>query len=243
MCRSQGEGNPAEVVVDSLKYATGSLVDNQTHHEDAASEEAYSTVINDENEMDRSDGLHSWRRRADRPPARAASAAAQTLLAAELAASVETPTYSVRRANRSRSNTSEPNNIRQSRRRVAPPSQNIHEQRLENSDQMAELTVDVSDEAAIEDDLDLDSKYEVLDEELVPIRDVAGCEVVSTKTPQRLRSIRKPTRTCSRQSGCDVGEEAELTQQGLSSSLPYETSEKSEEPVSMATRSGLHGCF
>ncbi|KAJ1348906.1 hypothetical protein KIN20_004313 [Parelaphostrongylus tenuis] len=198
----------------------------------------HTDFANDENETTKNSQSHLWRRRAGRPPARAASAAAQTLLAAELAASVDPPPYLLKRTIRSRSNTTEPDSYRPPRKRVVPQSQHAQEQQSEDLNRMVELNIDVSDEVALEVDSELDHKYEVPDEELTPLGDVTGSEDSPVKAAQPIRS-RRSTRTSSRQSIGDSGDGMEFADQRSFSPLHDESGEKSEEPVSMATRS--HG--
>uniref|UniRef100_A0A0K0CTZ2 Uncharacterized protein n=1 Tax=Angiostrongylus cantonensis TaxID=6313 RepID=A0A0K0CTZ2_ANGCA len=228
----------AEESDGTTRYATDSVVEDRKMHEGRGDREQYPDFINDENETVRNDQSQSWRRRAGRPPARAASAAAQTLLAAELTAAVDTSACCAKRTNRSRSNTNEAVSYRPPRRRVIPQSLHAHEHQSENSNRMAELNIEVSDEVALEGDMDLDSRYEILDEELTPLGDVAGSEDLSIKIPQSIRS-RRSTRTSSRQSIGDAGDGADFSHQGSSSPSHDDAAERSEEPVSMATRS--HG--
>lgn len=236
--RESGSVGTTEESGETMRCATLSVVEvrkmeDRKVHDGYTSAEQYAKFANDENEIVKNDQSQSWRRRAGRPPARAASAAAQTLLAAELAPSADTPTYTAKRTSRSRSDTIDAISYRPQRRRVVPQSQHVHDQQLEEPNRIAQLTVEVSDEG----DLDLEPKYETFDGELTPLGDVIGSEDSSTKMAQPVRS-RRSTRTSSRQSIGETGDGIDFTNQGPSSPSHIEAAERAER-VSMATRS--HG--
>ncbi|KAK5984695.1 hypothetical protein GCK32_009729 [Trichostrongylus colubriformis] len=155
----------------------------------------------------------SWRRRCGRPPARAASAAAHSLLAAELEAIEEVPPCSPRRAVKSRSNTSDPASCRPVKR----PSR----------------------ESSLQGDLDLEPKDETADDDIASTGDATESDGISPKGTQRLRPVRRSMRSSSRQSTGDVADGVEPVRRASSSPSHQETEEKSDEPVARTTRS--HG--
>ncbi|EYB89850.1 hypothetical protein Y032_0227g2824 [Ancylostoma ceylanicum] len=158
-------------------------------------------------DTEKDDESQSWRRRSGRPPARAASAAAQTLLAAELAATEEFPTYSPKKPNRSRSNTNESPTARAQRQKRSVPAVN-HPTTEQDVDEPAlhplekELAVEIHDDAMTEGesaypgDLELDPKGSGGDDELA-LGDMLGGEDYGARGSQRLRPIRRSTRTVS----------------------------------------------
>ncbi|RCN46961.1 hypothetical protein ANCCAN_07001 [Ancylostoma caninum] len=197
-------------------------------------------------DLEKDDESQSWRRRSGRPPARAASAAAQTLLAAELAATEEFPTYSPKKPSRSRSSTNESPTARSQKQKRNVPSV-IHPAPEQDVDEPAshaldkELTVEIHDDAmneresAYSGDLELDPKDGAGDDELT-LADMLGSEEYGAKGSQRLRPIRRSTRTSSRQSFGDPSDEIE-TPRRVSRSPSHEEPLTGEEPVSRATRS------
>ncbi|PIO59235.1 hypothetical protein TELCIR_19308 [Teladorsagia circumcincta] len=188
------------------------------------------------------DESQSWRRRAGRPPARAASAAAQSLLAAELAASEDVPTYSSVRAVRSRSNTSDPPSSRPAKRRAGTQSDQLEHIQSEEPYPLGGLTVDIMDESlvsqesSLQGDLDLEPKGEIADDEITSIGDATEPDDISSKAAQRLRPIRRSVRSSSRQSGGETADGSEVFRRASASPPHQGAEEKSEEPVARTTR-------
>uniref|UniRef100_A0A6F7P235 BZIP domain-containing protein n=1 Tax=Haemonchus contortus TaxID=6289 RepID=A0A6F7P235_HAECO len=195
---------------------------------------------------ERDDESQSWRRRSGRPPARAASAAAQTLLAAELATTEEVPTCSPKRGIRSRSNTSDTSSSRPVKRRGAVHPDSAERLQSEEPSPMSELTVEIMDDSLalhdsspLEGDLELEPKDETAGDDVLPIGEFTDSESNTSRTPQRLRPGRRSARSSSRQSGGDAVDGPEAVCQTSASPSHQETEEKSEEPVARTTRS--HG--
>ncbi|VDL71437.1 unnamed protein product [Nippostrongylus brasiliensis] len=187
---------------------------------------------------------HTWRRRSGRPPARAASAAAQTLLAAELAGNTEeTQAYSPKRTVRSRPSTSESPSARSTKRKSAQPGQAPTEDSIPIEEQ---LTIEILEdsEPSFETSLttkayqDSDSKADAADDEELPIGDTPDAESTPLRAGgQRLRSIRRSSRTVSRQSGGET-EGSEVASRSSSSPAHEEATEpKPDETATRTTRS------
>ncbi|WKX93530.1 hypothetical protein Q1695_011085 [Nippostrongylus brasiliensis] len=187
---------------------------------------------------------HTWRRRSGRPPARAASAAAQTLLAAELAGNTEeTQAYSPKRTVRSRPSTSESPSARSTKRKSAQPGQAPTEDSIPVEEQ---LTIEILEdsEPSFETSLttkayqDSDSKADAADDEELPIGDTPDAESTPLRAGgQRLRSIRRSSRTVSRQSGGET-EGSEVASRSSSSPAHEEATEpKPDETATRTTRS------
>ncbi|CAJ0607158.1 unnamed protein product [Cylicocyclus nassatus] len=217
-----------------LKTSDGSVEANMMHEVESALLPA---------DIGKDDDSQSWRRRSGRPPARAASAAAQTLLAAELAANDEA-SFSTKKPSRARSNTNESPNARASKSKrnasvgVLGPEDGSDEP-LAHSDNK-ELGLELYDtechgESAYLDRSESEHKDDAPDEEAV-LSDALESE--DSRGSQRLRPMRRSTRTSSRQSFGDVADGID-TQQRSSRSPSHEEHSVGEEPVSRATRS--HG--
>ncbi|KHJ88094.1 hypothetical protein OESDEN_12116 [Oesophagostomum dentatum] len=182
-------------------------------------------------ESDKDDESQSWRKRSGRPPARAASAAAQTLLAAD----------------RSRSNTNESSSSRVQKQKRSISSSN-HPGTLEQAagdvashPLSRELAIDVSDVPTSEaeqgklGDMELDHRDDAAEEEMA-LSDALGSEDSGSRGSQRLRPIRRSTRTSSRQSFGEAADGVETP--GRESRSPsHEEPSNGEEPVSRSTRS------
>ncbi|KAK6037237.1 hypothetical protein COOONC_25258, partial [Cooperia oncophora] len=177
----EGEGDDHDQNVAVTASGVGS------HHEVNAAElpgdANYAEATGGESDQPLDEGgdeSQSWRRRAGRPPARAASAAAQSLLAAELAATDETPSCSPKRGVRSRSNTDDSPSSRPAKRRVGIQSD---QGELFRPDQQYPL------ESPLLGDLELEPKDDSIDDDVIPIGDTTEFESISPRTTHRSRPM------------------------------------------------------
>ncbi|VDM81025.1 unnamed protein product [Strongylus vulgaris] len=176
---------------DTMNESSENNTEGVKHVEEAASLPA---------DPSKDDDPQSWRRRSGRPPARAASAAAQTLLAAELAANEEVSTYSPKKASRSRSNTNESPSARAQKSKRSIVSISASGLELGSGESMTyptnkELAVDVRNESGTLGSSELDPKDDAPDEDMA-LSDALGSE--DSRGSQRLRPMRRTTRTVCR---------------------------------------------